>query len=268
MDDDTRPARRRSRDELRELVLAAALDLIRTEGLGVEPTTVTYQRVFDHLEKRNGVRVTRASVHERIWDSQEHFQHDVLLRASLSESGIPATTDIAIETYERTVGLDSVARMTEMTRSAAPANLAVSESDDLFYSWVGMTMSMARDPRLPASTRREFAEATSTLYAGFKAQTVELLRSIGSAIGMRPRRDLFPPGVDGFEVIAQLGIALSEGISVRTRFDKGELPDVELMTGPDGEMQSWTAFAAGYWALLNTFLEVDPDARRDTTEEP
>ena len=219
MDDDTRPTKRRSREELRDLVLGAALDLIRAEGLGVEPTTVTYQRVFDHLEEREGVRVTRASVHERIWDSQEHFQHDVLLRASLSESGIPATTDVAIETYERTVGLDSVARMMEMTRSAAPANLA-------------------------------------------------LLRSIGSAIGMRPRRDLFPAGVDGFEVIAQLGIALSEGISVRTRFDKGELPDVELRTGPDGELQSWTAFAAGYWALLNTFLEVDPDAHRDSTSAP
>jgi hypothetical protein len=250
---------RRSREQLRELVLSAALDLIRSDGLGAEPTTVSYQRVFDHLEKVHGVRVTRASVHERIWDSQEHFQHDVLLRASQSESGIPQTTDIAIETFERTRGLPPAERMAEMTRSAAPANLAVSESDDLFYSWVGMTMSMAKDPRLQDSSRQELSDATSTLYAGFKAQTAALLRSVGDAIGMRPRQDLFPAEMDGFEFIAQLGIALSEGVSVRTRFDKGELPDVELKTGPDGEEQTWTAFAAGYWALLNTFLEVDPD---------
>ena len=43
-------ARRRSRAELRELVMTAALDLLRTEGLGAVPMTLTYQRVFDHLE--------------------------------------------------------------------------------------------------------------------------------------------------------------------------------------------------------------------------
>jgi hypothetical protein len=257
-------SKRRSREDLRELVLGAALDLIRNEGLGAEPTTVSYQRVFDHLEKTNGVRVTRASVHERIWESQDHFQHDVLLRASQSESGIPQTTDIAADTFERTQGLPPLARMTEMTRVAAPANLAVSEADDLFYSWVGMTMSMAKDPRLQDSVRAELADATSSLYAGFKKQTVALLKSVAASIGMRPRRDLFPPGADCYETIAQLGIALSEGVSVCTRFDKAELPDVELNTGADGEAQSWTAFAAGYWALLNTFLEVDPDVHPES----
>jgi len=261
-------SKRRSREELRELVLGAALELIRDEGLGAEPTMVSYQRVFDHLERVNGVRVTRASVHERIWDSQEHFQHEVLLRASKSESGIPQTTDVAIETFERTRGLPPAARMAEMARSAAPANLAVSEADDLFYSWVGMTMSMAKDPKLQDSVRSELADAASSLYAGFKEQTSALLRSVGASIGMRPRQDLFPAGVDGFEVIAQLGIALSEGVSVRTRFDKSELPDVELNTGTDGEAQTWTAFAAGYWALLNTFLEVDPDVHPELGTDP
>lgn len=150
-----------------------------------------------------------------------------------------------------------------MTRRAAPTNLAVSEADELFYSWVGMTMSMAKDPRISPTQRHELADTASSLYAGFKQETVSLLKSVGREIGMRPRRDLFPEGVDGFELVAQLGIALSEGISVRTRFDESELPDVVLNTGPDGEEQTWTAFAAGYWALLNTFLEVDPDAHPD-----
>lgn len=150
--------------------------------------------------------------------------------------------------------------MAEITRRAAPANLAVSEADELFYSWVGMTMTMAKDPRLEAAKRLDLANTASTLYMGFRTRTVALIRAIASEIGMRPRANLFPAAADGFELIADLGIALSEGASVRTRFDKEELPDIELLTGPDGESQTWTAFAAGYWALLNTFLEVDPDA--------
>lgn len=259
--------KRRSREELRELVLEAALDLIRLEGLGAEPTTISYQRVFEHLEATTGVRVTRASVHERIWDSQDHFQHEVLLRASQSRSGIPQTADIALSVLEGTDGLPPEERVAEMTRQAAPANLAVAQSDSLFYSWVGMTMSMAKDPHLSGTTREELAETAASLYDGFKKQTVELLRSIGAEIGMRPRRDLFPDQTDGFELIAQLGIAISEGVSVRTRFDESELPEVALKTGPDGEEQTWTAFAAGYWALLNTFLEVDPDVHPSGSED-
>jgi hypothetical protein len=53
---------------------------------------------------------------------------------------------------------------------------------------------------------------------------------------------------------------------VRLRFDKGELPNVELKTGIDGELQEWTAFAAGFWALLNTYLEEDPDADSSEAE--
>jgi hypothetical protein len=79
-------ARRRSRAELRELVMTAALDLLRTEGLGAVPMTLTYQRVFDHLEATTGVRVTRASVHERIWESQEAFRAEVLATGQVAAS--------------------------------------------------------------------------------------------------------------------------------------------------------------------------------------
>ena len=58
----------------------------------------------------------------------------------------------------------------------------------------------------------------------------------------------------------KLGTALSEGATARTRFDPEELPVIEMTTGPDGDLQDWTPFAAGYWALLQTFLEEDPEA--------
>jgi len=259
--------KRRTREETRQMVVEAALDLIRLEGLGAEPTTISYQRVFDHLEATTGARVTRASVHERIWDSQEDFQHEVLLRASEGTSGAPQTQEIATAVFQATEGLLPRARMTEMTRLAAPANLRVAESDDLFYSWIGMTMSLARDPQLDLGRRDDLANAASSIYSDFKTETIGLLRGLGDTLGLRPRDDLFPDGTDGFELIVDLGIALSEGVSVRTRLDRSELADVQLKTGPNGEEQSWTAFAAAYWALLSTYLEVDPAAHPDLVDD-
>ena len=42
--------RRRSRQELRELVLDASYRLLDERGIRLEPSSITYQRVFDHLE--------------------------------------------------------------------------------------------------------------------------------------------------------------------------------------------------------------------------
>lgn len=199
-------------------------------------------------------------MHERIWASQEDFQHEVLLRASESASGVPQTAQIAAEVLRATAGLTPRQRMTEMTRRAAPANLGVAQSDDLFYSWIGMTMSLAKDPNIRGTRREDLADAASTVYREFKAKTLGLLNELGKALGLRPRSDLFPAGVDGYELIVDIGIAVSEGMSVRTRLDESELAEIQLKTGPDGEEQTWTAFAAAYWALLSTYLEVDPEA--------
>lgn len=72
------PQRRRSRSELRELMLAGgkAVLLDTKHTIGFED--VTYARVFDHVQSSTGQTITRGSVHERIWNSQREFQLDVL----------------------------------------------------------------------------------------------------------------------------------------------------------------------------------------------
>ena len=52
--------------------------------------------------------------------------------------------------------------------------------------------------------------------------------------------------------------AMSEGVSLRRRFDDGELPDIELATGPDGALQTWHPFSVGLIALIRFFVEEDP----------
>lgn len=71
----------RSRAELRDLLLDAGAALIERDGIGLELAEITYGSVFDHLETTQGVRVTRASVHKRIWPSQRAFQLEVLAEA-------------------------------------------------------------------------------------------------------------------------------------------------------------------------------------------
>lgn len=257
---------RRSRSELRELVVSAAIDLIRTEGLGVVSTTLTYQRVFEHLEATKGIRVTRASVHERIWDSQSDFQNAVLLRANHWETTTGETLDHALEAFARTDGLSPWLRLREMTRVSATHALAAAESDPLYYSWVGATMSMAKDSNVDAAKMRDLADATAAAYAEIDDRIIGLLVSLANVLGFRPKANLFRDPDSGLQLIARLGVALSEGASVRTRFDPRQLPDRILPTGPDGEDQTWSEFALGYWALLQAFIEIDPEVHPDLVD--
>lgn len=256
------PPGRRTRDELRALVTEAAIDLVRVEGLGAVSTTLTYQKVFDHLEATKGVRVTRASVHERIWNSQEEFQNHVLLsRRPWANPEAASTTGPALDVFDRTQGMSPIERMREMTRVAAARAQEISESDPLYYSWVGITMCLAKDARLDADDEQRLRLAVGEAYAEMTGRNTRILETLGAALGVRPRVDLFRRREEGWAAVVRLGTALSEGVSVRTRMDPDELPPVMLATGPDGELQEWTMFAAGYWALLATFLEVDPDAQ-------
>ncbi len=261
------PASRRTRSELRGLVMDAAIDLIRREGLGAVSTTLTYQRVFEHLKETRGIRVTRASVHERIWNSQEEFRTAVLIEARPWATAAEVTVEPALEAFAATEGLEPLARMREMTRIAASVNQLTADEDPLYYSWVGMTMTMAKDPAVNADDRATLERAVAESYAEITASVMDVLGVLGSAIGVRPRADIFPSAEHGWRLLVRLGTALSEGSTVRTRFDPEEMPDEYLKTGPDGEVQKWSAFAAGYWALLQTFLEVDPEVHPDLVDE-
>jgi hypothetical protein len=243
--------KRRTRDETRDLVIQAALELVKEHGLGVEPT----------------VRVTRASVHERLWESQEAFQVDVLLRVSRMETGLSAAAEVAAKSLKESSGREPLTRMRELARLAPNAVLEIATADPLFYSWVGYTLSLAKDSVTQARTRKSLAERTAAEYAETEVRNADLVKLLSQSIGVRPRSDLFESADAGYRSIARLGLTLAEGATVRMRFDESELPDVVLKTGPDGAEQTWTAFAAGYWALLNTFLEVDPEAQAGDADD-
>ncbi len=90
---DTTPKMRRSRAELEELMIEGGVAVLDAHGLEVQISSLTYARVFEHLERTAGIKVTYGSVHERIWDSIQAFQLAVIERSALWESSPDDTDD-------------------------------------------------------------------------------------------------------------------------------------------------------------------------------
>src|SRR5665213_2590812 len=69
---------RLSRDELRALVLSAGRAILQEEGIETGTDNLTFKRVFEQVERTEGIQLTNASVIRRVWENQADFQADVL----------------------------------------------------------------------------------------------------------------------------------------------------------------------------------------------
>src|SRR5580704_10292331 len=76
----------RSREETRQMLLAAGRDILRDEGLGTGAEAITFKRVFDRVERETGVRLTNASVIHRVFENQAEFQADLLVSIAVGQN--------------------------------------------------------------------------------------------------------------------------------------------------------------------------------------
>lgn len=79
--------RRRPRAELEELMIQGGVEVLQEHGVETQFSSVSYAKVFEHVERTKGVRITYGSVHERIWNSLQEYQLAVIERAGLWDQG-------------------------------------------------------------------------------------------------------------------------------------------------------------------------------------
>lgn len=249
---------RRTRAELRELVLAAGRDLLAE----IEPTLgfeqLTYGRVFSRIEQEHGVRVTHASVHERIWPSQEAYQLDVL-RSSLGnvhqESMATYTSpmrdlvpDFDLETLQ-----GRREALAELFRVGQNANWDVIVGDEgiRIRAMVSLQLSFGTSPTDGASRdelRRFVDEQHQLAIARYRASiewTVELL-------GLRPRPELLVYD-DPYAHLGWHMNRLALAFLLDHRHDRSQ--SFEVPSGPNGELREWRAVSVAVWNYARGSLE-------------
>jgi len=249
---------RRSREDLRRLLVSAGLDLLVEEGLGSGAGHLTFKHVFDALERKTGVRVTNASVIGRIWDNQSEYQTEVL--ATIASTDATEALERAFRVlrpslarFDRTTVDGRWGALREMARIGGAAHLEVLSGSARWQRWVGVwALVMAgTDPESTATdpVAEALRDGYETMTCRFEGAYARML----SSFGFRLR----PPFT-----LRQLTVAtgaLAEGCALRYAVDPGSIRSIKRPTGPNGEQEEWTLFSIGIEALLNTFVEIDPE---------
>ena len=251
----TTPRTRRSKEDIRSMLLEAAQAMLREEGLGVGTDALTFKRVFERVERDTGMRLTNASVIKRVWENQADYQTDVLLGIAADEghAEMDRTLTALVPTLETLDVSTPEARwstMRELCRIGGNANInALRESDNwsLWFSvWSQATTGEITDQKeaLQVALLRGYDSVTEMYEATYQA-LLDLL-------GLRVR-----PGMTMRQFTILVG-ALAEGCTLRYRVD-GDMGELDLPTGPGGEDQEWTLFSVATEALALRFFELDPD---------
>lgn len=259
------PARRRTRARLKELLLQAAEEVLERDGLGFNTDTVTYKTVFAHLQESQGIRVTRGSVHERIWDSQRDFQLEVLRRAArwtpeFSNEALVENATRILDEADLTTEAGRRAAYRGITRDAAREVFISADADDHWPHWIGLTLALAdrADADLPEA--QLMTEGARASYEDMTTELKEIYRGIMHATRGRIRKDLFPDPEQALVTMTRFLTALADGMSLREQFEPESVEDVEFRPEGQHEPERWHPFSLSAWAICQFFTEPIPES--------
>ncbi len=246
--------RRRTRSELRTLLLDAGTRILLTEGLTLGTERVTFARVFEEVERVHGVRVTNAAVIDRIWKNRNDFHVDVLREVVDHEGGSEfRAAEMAVSQALPLVDLSTPttrrASLAELIRVSTAAFMEVAVDSTLSFqlalaTYLAASRSGTPDDRL-VETHRHTNETLTARYADLYRFGLEL-------IGWRVR-----PGMSLSDAAAAIS-ALAEGIVLHKQVDPDAFPAVHTARGPDGLVKEWTLLGLGIDALVEVFAEPIP----------
>lgn len=252
---DGSPKSKHTRDELRSLLLSAGREILLEEGLETGSVNLTFKRVFDRVEDRTGVRVTNASVIRRVWHNQAEYQADVLVAIARDE-GRPETslTVQAVQALFDRVDLSSPqARATALSEVCRVGGTASSEAIAGSANWSLWIATVAVATATgPPGQRQRIREA---LWDGVETVTKfweQNLEQIVGRLGLRLR-----PGLT-MRQFTRAVTSYAQGCALQQRIS-GRIERITRPTGPDGEDQEWTLFAAGLEGMFHQFFEPEPE---------
>ncbi len=259
-DGSTRPSKsenetkRQPRGELHDLLLHAAQEVVRQEGIETAPSNLTFKQVFERVESMTGRHVTNASVIGRIWENLADFQADVLVAIAQDEERPEVDLTLqAVSAVLNEIDLTSVGSrlyaMQELCRVGGAASSGAIARSPIWSLWISVltiattTSNLEQQNRIGAALADGY-EAMTESWEGIYGWLLEFL-------GLRVREA---------RTIRQFTVAvtaLNEGCSLREHVD-GSIEQFILPTGRNGEDQEWTLFGAGLEALAHRFFEPDP----------
>lgn len=223
---------------------------------------------FDHIRLEDVIReagVSRTAVYRR-WPRKDLFLGDVVLELAQladddAEASARAATALICRTVEEHVewlgSPDGRRRLAfEVIRQVAWQDFQ--DDTGQVQKWQTYLVLTVTSLSLPEGELRDSVRhAMQRSEADLTEWLAHSYRAVANLLGLRPRA-----GVDGFEVVAELGIAMMRGLILKALNAREQA--LRAVSGqPFDDAADWTLPGLGFASVIDTFLEPDPDVDWD-----
>ncbi len=234
-------------------MLEAGVEVLLRDGISLGASTFRYADAFELLQQEHGIKVTRGSVHERIWSSQEAWQLDVLAASiDQNEAGRRAVVNEAVTARLRELPTDTVAQrlnaLAETCRVGSLTFLDVVEDKPSYRLFpVVVAAWKASANNLPEFDQlgRVLTEVQQGTRANVEANLAELLGVLQFEVN--PTRGL------GLECAVRAhainATALAYSHTIRSLLDPVLTQRIQARC-PDGEYRPWNHLGLGVWLMM------------------
>ena len=247
---------RRSREELRDLVIAAGVQVFLRDGLRLEAGSLTYASVFAHLKRTRGIVVHRSTVHQRIWSSQDEFRAEVL--AETAHSG---TTE-SMTAIHQAMAAQAVSRhpdgavnhrqlILDNTLATASAQMEVATSSPTFNRWQLVKATLLARPPGPHADLLQ--AAVERRYEDMLTVFSDTYRAVLPLVGLEVNPELGIDEDQAYHLFAAICATLSTGADYNISAGAQLACREFSLASADGSgrRQSWPVPAIGALAVLD-----------------
>lgn len=233
-------------------MLEAGVEVLLRDGITLGASTFRYADAFELLQEEHGIRVTRGSIHERIWSSQEAWQLDVLT-ASISKTMAGRRLAVSGAVTERLGEMPMATatdRLNVLAETFRVGSLAFLDSVDVDPSYrlfpVVVAAWKASTNNVPEfdDLGRLLAEVQQIATQDLQQEMTELLSAV--QFDGAPQRGMTLKAA--IRVFCINATALAYSHTLRCRHDPVLLERFQARC-PDGEHRPWNHLGLGLWLI-------------------
>ncbi len=245
---------RRSRDELRQLMIDAGCELLSRRGLAFDPPSLTYANVFQHLEDSHGIRLHRSQVHGRIWDSQEHYRTDVVIETIHSIHPGSDEVDQLVADLAKDTGVANLRELVEgWVAAAVGASRYGADSDlglDLFIAAEALSQE-------DGATSAQISREAGTHMRARMLYNEQRYDTVAKSLGVDFIAELGMSRDDLLGTLARNSASLVEGARMIESLD-GDTPELFTVVDEHGDAQTIDAATLGLITLVEQLFGLAP----------
>lgn len=243
---------RRSRAELRQLMIDAGCELLNRRGLSFDPPSLTYANVFQHLEDTRNLRLHRSQVHNRIWASQDHYRTDVVIETI--RNVLPASDEIdqMVAELAEDVGVDNLRSLVEGWVAASIGASRAGADKDL---GVDLTVAAQALIQSESATAKRITDAAAENLAERMRRNERRFDTVAARFDLEFIDELAMERTDAIQLLARNSSALVEGVRLLESLDGSE-PETFHVLDESGDRQDTDAATLGLIVFVEQLFDL------------